>query len=291
MFVQQNTIQALFNYVKVKLTGVFSESEIRSSFKILICKRLNWTDSDYMLNQEFRLSESDLLFVRNCINRLLKNEPFQYIVGETEFFGLKIICDPIALIPRPETEELVAEILKTFQHKESLVMADLCTGTGCIGIALAKKFNSSQVVLTDVSAGALELAKSNALLNNVTVDFIEHDVLASSAFVNWKSDSFDVWVSNPPYIPHCDKTQMDETVLRHEPHLALFVEDSNPLIFYQSILKKAKVFLKKNGWLFFEIHPDFSADLVSLFQEHGFVNIELMKDLQGRTRMLKGQNV
>jgi release factor glutamine methyltransferase len=291
MFVQQNTIQALFNYVKVKLTGVFSESEIRSSFKILICKRFDWSDTDYMLNQEFRLSESDLLFIRNCTNRLLKNEPFQYIVGETEFFGLKISCDPVALIPRPETEEMVAEILNTFKHKESLAIADLCTGTGCIGIALAKNFNSSEVVLTDISAGALELAKSNAQLNNATVNLIEHDVLAASAFVNWKSESFDIWVSNPPYIPLSDKNQMDETVLSHEPHLALFVEDSNPLIFYQVILKEAKVFLKKNGWLFFEIHPDFSTDLVSLFQEYGFVNIELMKDLQGRTRMLKGQNV
>ncbi len=290
MFVKHNTIHALFLYVKAKLEGGFSEFEIRNIYKSLICKRLNWSDSDYLLNQEHRLSESDLLYVRNGINRLLNHEPFQYILGETEFFGLRFLCRPSALIPRPETEELVADIIKTIHTVETPRIADLCTGSGCIGVSLAKKIKGSQIILTDISQEALDLAQENAELNQVNVQFRNGDVLEASSFDDWERKSFDCWVSNPPYIPFSQQNQMSENVLDYEPHLALFVEDKTPLIFYQSIIHLATVYLKKNGWLFFEIHPEFSAELVSEMQAFGFVNIELMKDLQGRMRMLKGQN-
>ncbi len=290
MFVQQNTIQALFDYLKTKLTGAFSENEIRNMYKILICFRLKWTDSEYLLNQDQRLSESDLLFVRSCVNRLLKNEPFQYIVGETEFFGLKFKCNSNALIPRPETEELVAHVLKTMAHVESPKIADLCTGSGCIGISLAKKIGGAKIVLTDISEGAIELAESNAILNEVKVEYLIEDLFSSSAFKGWEINSFDCWVSNPPYIPFIEKSEMEENVVGYEPHIALFVEDANPILFYQEIITHAKLYLKKNGWLFFEINPEFSAEIIWYLEKNGFVNIELMKDLQGRIRMLKGQN-
>jgi len=290
MFVQQNTIQALFDYLKTKLTGAFSENENRNMYKILICFRLKWTDSEYLLNQDQRLSESDLLFVRSCVNRLLKNEPFQYIVGETEFFGLKFKCNSNALIPRPETEELVAHVLKTMAHVESPKIADLCTGSGCIGISLAKKIGGAKIVLTDISEGAIELAESNAILNEVKVEYLIEDLFSSSAFKGWEINSFDCWVSNPPYIPFIEKSEMEENVVGYEPHIALFVEDANPILFYQEIITHAKLYLKKNGWLFFEINPEFSAEIIWYLEKNGFVNIELMKDLQGRIRMLKGQN-
>jgi len=290
MFVQQNTIQALFDYVKKKLTGAFSENEIRNMYKILICFRLKWADSEYLLNQDKRLSESDLLFVRTCINRLLKNEPFQYIIGETEFFGLKFKCNSNALIPRPETEELVADVLKTMAHFGNPKIADLCTGSGCIGISLAKKLSGAKIVLTDISEEAIQLAESNAKLNEVKAECLIEDLFSDSAFKGWETNSFDCWVSNPPYIPFKEKSEMEENVLGYEPHIALFVQDLNPILFYQEIITQAKLYLKKNGWLFFEIHPDFSAEIVSYFNKYGFVNIELMKDLQGRIRMLKGQN-
>jgi release factor glutamine methyltransferase len=236
------------------------------------------------------LSESDLLFVRSCINRLLKNEPFQYIVGETEFYGLRFQCNPNALIPRPETEELVADILNTLAHVDCPKIADLCTGSGCIGITLAKKISGADIVLTDISAEAVGLAQSNARLNEVELEYVIEDLFFESAFQGWETNSFDCWVSNPPYIPLKEKSEMEENVLGFEPHIALFVEDSDPIIFYREIITQAKHYLKQNGWLFFEIHPDFSTEIVCYFEKKGFVNIELMKDLQGRIRMLKGQN-
>ncbi len=290
MFVQSNTIRATQSYVKSMLGESFSESEIRKIFKLIVCKRLGWTDSDYILNQESRLSESDLLFVRSIIKRILNGEPFQYILGETEFFGLTFFCSPAALIPRPETEELVQVILNAVDNSTPLNLADLCAGSGCIGISLASNLPQASVILTDVSTEALELAKKSASLYKVKVDFLCHDILNEDAFNEFETKSFDVFVSNPPYIPLVDKAQMKSHVLEYEPHLALFVEDTDPLVFYRIIGKNARRKLKANGLLFFEINPDHSEDLVRLMHQLGFVNIELMKDLQGRYRMLKAQN-
>jgi release factor glutamine methyltransferase len=290
MFVQSNTVRAAQSYVKTKLDESFSESEIRKIFKLTICKRLGWSDTEFILNQESRLSESDLLFIRSTINRILDGEPFQYILGETDFFGLTFFCSPAVLIPRPETEELVQEILNSIDHSTSLNIADLCTGSGCIGISLAKNLPQGSILLSDVSKEALELARKSADLNQVNVEFQIQDILKEGSFEEFQQNSFDVFVSNPPYIPLKDKAHMKAHVLEHEPHLALFVENENPLIFYQRIAENARQKLNPNGWLFFEINPDYSKEISNLLTDLGFVNIELMKDLQGRYRMLKAQN-
>jgi release factor glutamine methyltransferase len=290
MFVQSNSIRAIQGYVKGKLGESFSDSESRKIFKLIICKRMGWTDTDFILNQESRLSESDLLFVRSVINRILNGEPFQYILGETDFFGLTFFCSPAVLIPRPETEELVQLILNSVENSSTIRIADLCTGSGCIGISLAANLPEASVILTDVSIDALELAIKSAQQNQVKVEFLQQDILIKDAFHNFESNSFDVFVSNPPYIPLVDKKQMKSHVLDYEPHLALFVENDNPLIFYKRIAENAREKLKSNAFLFFEINPDYSKDLVTLLNQLGFVNIELMKDLQGRYRMLKAQN-
>lgn len=290
MFVQSNTVRATQNYVKTKLVKLFSESEIRKIFRIIICKRMSWADSDFLLNQESRLSESDLLFVRSITKRLINGEPFQYILGETDFFGLTFLCTPAVLIPRPETEELVQLILNSVDNLSTLKIADLCTGSGCIGISLASNLPKAEITLTDVSSDALELAKKSASLNQVNVDFICQDILSKDAFNTFQPKSFDIFVSNPPYIPLVDKLMMKSHVLDYEPHLALFVEDKDPLIFYRIIGENARSILKQNGLLFFEINPDYSEELVRLLSVLSFVNIELMKDLEGRYRMLKAQN-
>ena len=290
MFVQSNTIRATQSYVKTKLGESFSETEIRKIFKVIICNRLGWSDTDFILNQESRLSESDLLFVRSVINRILKGEPFQYILGETDFFGLTFFCSPSVLIPRPETEELVQLILNSVDNSTSLKIADLCTGSGCIGVSLASHLPQASILLTDVSKEALELARKSARRNHVNVEFLNHNILKDDSFIDFQSNSFDVFVSNPPYIPLVDKAQMKMHVLEYEPHLALFVENDNALIFYQFIAENARKKLKTNGFLFFEINPDYSNELLTLLDDLGFVNIELMKDLQGRYRMVKAQN-
>lgn len=290
MFVQSNSIRAIQNYVKGKLEKSFSETEIRKIVRLIICKRLGWSHTDFILNQESRLSESDLLYVRTIVNRMLNEEPFQYILGETEFFGLTLFCSPAALIPRPETEELVQSILNSVDTKASLKIVDLCTGSGCIGLGLASNLPNATVTITDISNEALELAKKSAAYNKVDIEILRHDVLSDTAFDLFDRGSLDFIVSNPPYIPYQDKEQMKPHVLKYEPHIALFVENDNPLEFYVKISENARKLLKPKGQLFFELNPDFSNDLVKILGEMGFVNIELMKDLQGRYRMLKAQN-
>jgi release factor glutamine methyltransferase len=290
MFVQTNTVSSLYRYVKKKLESSFSESEIRKVYKIFLSKRLGWTDSDFILNKDYRLSESDLLYVRSLTNRVVQGEPYQYVVGETEFFGHQFICSPDALIPRPETEELVSLVVDTFPKNQDLRIVDLCTGSGCIGISLAKFFSNSKVTLTDVSKNALTLAKQNAQKNEVEVEFICHDLLLENSFDSFASKTYDVWISNPPYISRAEIMEIGDNVLKHEPHLALFVEHENPLVFYDKIAENALKYLRSGGYLFFEINPNYAAQLVENMNELGFVNIELMKDLQGRNRMLKAQN-
>lgn len=290
MFVQSNTVKAIADYIKQKLSPVFSDSEIRKISKIIICKHLNWSDTDFLLGQNQRLSESDLLKIRALTTRVLDGEPYQYVVGETEFFGLNFKCNSGALIPRPETEELVNDILISFSSQNNLKILDLCTGSGCIGISLAKNFPRAEVILMDVSSESLELAHVNSALNQVELQILKEDVLKDSAFDTFQKSSFHCWVSNPPYIPRKDFTSILPNVLNFEPHLALFVEDEDPLLFYKVISAKARQYLTNQGWLFFEINPDFADDLFILMEGLGFVNITLMKDLQGKYRMLKGQN-
>jgi release factor glutamine methyltransferase len=290
MFVQTNTVSSLFQYVQKKLECDFTQSEIRVIFKSFVCKRLNWTDTDFILKKDYRLSESDLLFVRALTNRVIQGEPYQYVVGETEFFGNSFICTPDALIPRPETEELVSLIVDSFPENQELNIVDLCTGSGCIGISLAKYFSRAKVTLTDVSEEALNLANQNAKRNEVDVKFLSHNLLNDNCFNSFVSNSYDLWISNPPYISRDEILEIDHNVLSHEPHIALFVEHENTLLFYERIAEKARIFLRSGGFLFFEINPKYSFELKEKMKSLGFVNIELMKDLQGKYRMLKAQN-
>jgi release factor glutamine methyltransferase len=286
MFVKDNSIESAKSYFQERLTLLFSESEIKSMWKQLICKRFEWSNTDFLLAKDFKLSESDLLYVRSFVKRLQSNEPFQYILGETSFYNLTIQCDKRALIPRPETEELVSWIAETNSPAKIL---DICSGSGCIALALKSVFKNSFVFGLDISIDANELAKSNALKNKLDVTFELVDALNSSHFF-WNSVSeIDVIVSNPPYIAHYEKAEMSQNVLKYEPHLALFVEHESPIIFYERIAELACLKLNKKGHLFFELNPLYSQQIQEIVSEIGFVNIELRKDLQGKTRMLKAQ--
>jgi release factor glutamine methyltransferase len=285
MFVIDNQLKTAKNYFSEQLKNLFTSTEINSMWKEIICLRLKWNPSDYILNTTFRLSESDLLFIRNYVHRLKKNEPFQYIHEKTTFFGLELKCDKRALIPRPETEELVAWAVEFGPYK---TIADLCTGSGCIALGLKSIFSESNVIGLDISMDALSLAQENSKLNNLNVDFIHADILNIND--NLLNKKYDCIVSNPPYIPSNERETMAENVLNFEPEISLFVENDNPILFYEAIVKYAKSNLSENGILFFEIHPDFSAEISDLLNLKGFINIELRKDLQGKNRMIKAQN-
>ena len=288
MFVKENTILAARAYFKDRLQIQFSESELKSMWKQLICKRFDWNDSEFLLSSENRMSESDLLYVRSFVKRLQANEPFQYILGETTFCDLTLICDSRALIPRPETEELVSWISELL-NLNSII--DVCSGSGCIALGLKSHFPKANVFGVDLSQDANNLAQSNAIRNNLSVDFLIADALnLNSEF--WENIvSVDVIVSNPPYITQNEKAFMNPNVLDYEPHLALFVPNDSPIIFYERIARLALQKLNQNGFLFYELNPDFADQVIEMLKILGFSNIELKNDLQGKKRMLKAQKV
>lgn len=285
MFVIDNQLKTSKNYFSEQLKNLFTSTEINSMWKEIICLRLKWNHSDFILNTTSRLSESDLLFIRTYVHRLKNNEPFQYIHEKTIFFGLELKCDKRALIPRPETEELVAWAVEFGPYK---TITDLCTGSGCIALGLKSKFSESDVTGLDISTDALSLAQENSKFTNLDVEFNHADILNINGDLLDKK--WDCIISNPPYIPSNERESLAENVLNFEPEISLFVENDNPLIFYKAIVEYAKSNLSENGFLFFEIHPDFSAEISDLLKHKGFINIELRKDLQGKNRMIKAQN-
>jgi release factor glutamine methyltransferase len=250
---------------------------------------MNLNSTAYLLASEAEVSDEVLEQLRSDIQRLSMHEPLQYVLGNTSFYGLEIQCNPAALIPRPETEELVDWVLSEVQLP-SCALIDLGTGTGCIPLAIKAKRPSWQVSAIDVSEDALALARTNALSLALDVHFEAADLLKDFSDLAIK-DNFNVVISNPPYIPNADAMSMLPNVLNHEPHLALFVPDSDPLLFYRRIVAFSEQYLEKEGYVFVEIHEDLSEETIQLFHQAGFANIELRKDLQGKPRMIKAQRV
>lgn len=289
MFVQANTVREIKKYFRKNLVDLYSESEINQIVKESVIQRLGISSADYLMSDDQLLSESDLLFFRSIVKKISANEPFQYVIGNTEFYGLKFKTDKRALIPRPETEELVDWITEFFPKKGQIKGIDLCTGSGCIAIALKSHFIDAEILAGELSDDAIELAQENSKNLAIPVEVLKLNSLESSAYKNLVKESFDFIVSNPPYIPQEDAKNMEANVLHFEPSMALFVSNDDPLIFYREIAKNALICLKKNGLLFFELNENFADETKMLLTEIGFVNIELRKDLQGKNRMLKAQ--
>jgi len=255
----------------------FSRREIISFAYLSIEKILGFSKSDCILNSNYILSDEDISSFEKIIVEIKKNIPIQYILGETYFYNLKFNVNSSTLIPRPETEELVRYILS---HNFSSVL-DIGTGSGCIAISIAKNSNAN-IYAIDNSKEALEIAKSNAILNSVDVNFMFNDVFDFS-----DTKKYDLIVSNPPYVLNSEKIYMHQNVIDYEPHNALFVEDSNPLIFYEKIALIASKNLNSNGLLFFEINEKFGDQIIDLLLKLNFVDIELKKDINGRDRIIK----
>jgi release factor glutamine methyltransferase len=283
MFVSSNTLDAIKGYFSAKLENHFSPNEIKQMFEIITEKRLKMNRLEVMLSKEIRLSESDLLHYRTIAHRLLNNEPFQYIIGETVFYNLPIQVNEHVLIPRPETEELVHEIKQFFTKNAPEKVGDICTGSGCIALALKHLFPQAYVIGTDVSKEALTVATSNASQLNLEVNFMENDILNEELP---EDTLFDVLVSNPPYITEDEKNEMLPNVLDFEPHIALFVPNEDALLFYRFIAQKALNRLRKGGLLVFELNAQFANETKAMLEELGYFNVVIKKDLQGKNRML-----
>ena len=286
MFVSDNSVKSIRQYFTDRLQSLFSSSEIRFMFQEVLMLRLNLSKSELILSDTLRLSESDLLYFRSVVKRLLSDEPFQYIVGSTVFYDLRIKCDTRALIPRPETEELVDWIVKDNAEKKEMRILDLCTGTGCIALALKSVFADSVVEASDISSDALNLAQLNAGDNQLNISLFQQDILTEPLP---KEGFYDIWVSNPPYIPESDKTDMHTNVLAYEPHLALFVSNEDPLVFYRRIGEMGLTYLKSGAKLYFEIHEKQGPAVCELLQGIGYLSVELRTDLQGRERMVSAK--
>jgi release factor glutamine methyltransferase len=287
MFVETNTIPDLRRYFNSSLEAHYSASECKLMFDSLIQKRLNWTKTDLILNSNSRLSESDLLYLRNATKRLLNQEPFQYVIGETLFYDLLLNCDSRALIPRPETEELVQWIIEEQASISSIL--EVGTGSGCIALACKNQLPRCKVTAIDVSPEALQLAGENAVKLSLEIKLIESDFLSEDLSIIENGNTFDCIVSNPPYIPINESGNIAANVVDFEPSIALFVPEDNPLLFYHAIVDKSMYLLNNDGFLFFEIHELYSSEVLSLLEKKGFINIELRKDLQGKPRMVKAK--
>tara|TARA_B100000767_G_scaffold247436_1_gene247722 strand:- start:536 stop:1369 length:834 start_codon:yes stop_codon:yes gene_type:complete len=264
-------------YFRKELSKIFVDKEIVSFAYISIEHIFGFNRSECIIYSNKIISEKSFKKIIQIISELKKSKPIQYILEETFFYGLKFKVNKHTLIPRPETEELVEWILK--ENFESAI--DICTGSGCIAISLSK-FRSANILGIDISEEALKIAKENARLNNVEVDFICEDIFRIKQLKN-----VDLIVSNPPYVLASEKIHINKNVLDYEPHLALFVSDNDPLIFYERIAFLSKSFLRSGGKLFFEINEIFSSELTTMLLDLGFVDIELKKDINDKIRMIK----
>ena len=268
------------------LINIYPKTEIDSFFFLLMDEHLSLKRIDITLNPDFKIGSDKILILNKALERLKKEEPIQYIFGHTEFYGYPFLVDKNTLIPRPETEELVEWILnevKTLKQEKTLNILEIGAGTGCIPISLAKNLPNASIYSIDVSPDALKIAKKNATLNKVNINFIEADILQTETLPK----KFDIIVSNPPYVRELEKVEIKNNVLKNEPHLALFVSDKKPLIFYDKIADLAKYNLAKNGLLFFEINQYLGKETVELLEEKGFTSIELRKDFSKNDRMIK----
>lgn len=235
------------------------------------------------------LTDKQRLQIEVIVDRLAKKEPIQYIWGETTFCGLPFHVSRDVLIPRPETEQLVRLIVNDFSSCLSPRILDIGTGSGCIAISLASLLPASCVTALDISSSALRVAADNATLNHVSVSWTCVDILSSEA--ESCLEQYDCMVSNPPYIMEHEQLEMDASVLDYEPHKALFVPDTDPLLFYRRIVQLAKSHLMAGGWLYFEINEQFGDAMLELLNSAGFSQTTIIKDYFGKDRMLKAQLV
>ena len=281
------TITSLKNIFKIHLKDLYPITEIESFFFQLIEHRIGLKRIDLALDPNQELTSDNEIYFTDVLSQLKKEIPLQYIIGETEFYGLPFNVNKNVLIPRPETEELVSWIIEDVKNdSKKIKILDIGTGSGCIAVSLAKNIPNAKVWALDISNQAIEIAQKNALLNKVDIQFINKDILKLDEL----NIEFDIIVSNPPYVRELEKAEIKNNVLENEPHLALFVKDQNPLLFYDKISDFAKNNLVHKGSLYFEINQYLGKETIGLLVKKGLGNIELRKDIFNNDRMIKAVN-
>lgn len=268
------------------LTPIYDAGEAESFFYLILEEKHQLKRIDLALHSDLVFSEEEIAVWNSILEPLKKEIPIQYLLGKTSFYGLDFEVNENVLIPRPETEELVEWIIKSnlkIEKLKSLKILDIGTGSGCIAISLAKNLPDARVYAIDVSEKALATAQKNAEINNVNVTFINQNILAAEDL----EQQFDVIVSNPPYVRNLEKEEIKKNVLDNEPHLALFVEDNDALVFYKKIAELAQKNLSPNGQLYFEINQYLGKEMIDLLEKMNFKNIELKKDIYGNDRMIR----
>jgi release factor glutamine methyltransferase len=296
MKVSSNKAIDIYKYYRDLLTDIYGVDEASSLMAMLFDHFISIKRHEILSGSARRISESELLKIHFACKELLKQRPIQYITGTAWFYGEAFKVTEAVLIPRPETEELCDWIIKdnnaTNQAMSTLNILDIGTGSGCIAVTLKKNIGNAVVTALDVSAEALQVARENAATHSADIDFLEEDILKKE---QWPAGPFDIIVSNPPYVRELEKELMKPNVLEHEPHLALFVENETPLIFYEAIARFALQTLSENGKLYFEINENLQNEMKFLLENLGFEPIEFKKDMHNKTRMvccsLKNRNL
>ena len=305
------SVQDIKEYFNATLFPHYDMEEIKNFCLLSLEKYLHISRAELRLKSAMAIHEDVAKKFEQVVEELLTNKPIQYILGETEFYGLKILVDENVLIPRQETEELVDWIIQEFKvpglrfqignselradinRVQNFNILDIGTGSGCIAIALKKNLMEAYMSALDISEGALKIAKSNASLNGVDLKFIQQNILTmnSPSSIDRAGEKYDIIVSNPPYIRQSESSVMHKNVLDYEPHLALFVEDENPLLFYEAIANFANIYLKEKGKLYVEINEALGKDVVELLTIKGFAEIVMKRDLNGKNRMVRAIKV
>ncbi|MFT5750392.1 MAG: release factor glutamine methyltransferase [Ancylomarina sp.] len=280
------TIKSIQDLFKKELKAIYPQREIENILYILLEHLLNYSKIEIQLNKNEKIEQNIFDKAMASLIDLKKSVPIQYVIGETEFYSLIFKVNEHTLIPRQETEELVHAIINDNKVNAPRIL-DIGTGSGCIPIVLAHNIAGANVSSVDISEGAIVIAKENATLNKVTIDFYHRNFLKWDEY-SWEK-GYDIIVSNPPYVKESEKVLMDENVLAYEPHTALFVDDNDPLIFYRRIAEFAKVHLRKGGKLYFEINEALGQEMIELQESLGFSSVRLMEDLNGRDRMTSAE--
>jgi release factor glutamine methyltransferase len=279
--IASNSVGVLLDYIDAELASLYDKRERDNIASWLFNAFNNWTRSELILHKEDRLSESEILKYHFATKRLKAGEPVQYVVGDVDFMGIKLRVNPSVLIPRPETEELVQLILNENTETAARVL-DIGTGSGCIPIALKTNRPDWDVQGIDKSVNTLNTAEANARMYSLDIPFKKMDIFESLEF----KKKFDILVSNPPYVLESDKVNMSQQVINHEPSQALFVPDSDPLVFYRRILDLSFVLLNPQAKIYFEIHENQASNMRELSASYPITNFKVIKDLQGKDRMV-----